>query len=95
MNNTITNPFEMLFRKLEGMEMTMNELKSKLDKIEGGGISTSEPATKSDAAKYLGVSLSTVDNLLKSKQLKPFRMGKSVRFTYEDLDAFIEKKKQA
>lgn len=93
--NTITNPFEMLFRKLEGMEMTMAQMQKKLDKIEGGGISTSEPATKNDAARYLGVSLSTINALLKSKQLTPVRIGTSVRFTYEDLDAFIEKKKQA
>lgn len=91
----MTNPFQILFQKLESMEASMNEMKEKLSKIEGGGVNIEEVATKSDAARYLSVSLSTIDNLLKSSQLNPIRIGKSVRFEYKDLDKFIEKRKQA
>lgn len=87
------NPFKLISDQLLRIEERLDRIESKLDKIEGNGISTSEPATKADAAKYLGVSLSTINALLKSKQLTPVRIGTSVRFTYEDLDAFIEKKK--
>lgn len=87
------NPFKLISDQLLRIEERLEKIESKLDKIEGGGINTSEPATKNDAARYLGVSLSTINALLKSKQLTPVRIGTSVRFTYEDLDAFIEKKK--
>jgi excisionase family DNA binding protein len=89
----IENPFEILYKKLESMEMQMSKMHDKLNKIEGSGLNTDKPATRKEAAEYLGVSLRTVDALLKSGQLTPVRIGSSVRFTYKDLDTFIEKKK--
>lgn len=50
------------------------------------------PATRQEAAQFLGISLPTVDQLIRSKQLASFRIGKSVRINWSDLESFISSK---
>lgn len=44
-----------------------------------------------EASDYLGVSTSTLDRLSKEGQITCIRIGTRSRFTYEDLDAYIER----
>lgn len=88
------NPFEILQQQLISIE---NKLENLLNAIESNKVIKVQPeeaANRTQAAKYLNVSVSTIDALVKSKQLKSFRIGKSVRFTYAGLDEFIEKRKK-
>lgn len=50
------------------------------------------PATKKEAADHLGISLPTLDQLIKTKQLKSFNIGRSVRFRWVDIEAYLDKK---
>lgn len=87
------NPFEVLQQRMISMESKLEALLNVVEAKSGIAIQREEAANRAQAAKYLGVSVGTIDNLVRSKQLKPFRLGSSVRFTYTDLDEFIEKKK--
>jgi len=51
--------------------------------------------SRKDAAKYLGVSVSTLANWASTKtvKLQYFRVGKAVRYRKSDLDAFIQNNK--
>ena len=52
-----------------------------------------EPSgTKKQAAAYLKVSVSTLDTLTATGQVKSFRIGKRVMYRYADLDAYINSK---
>jgi excisionase family DNA binding protein len=42
-------------------------------------------------AEYLRLSTDTVDRLVKAGKLPCVRIGHQVRFTYEDVDGFIER----
>lgn len=42
-----------------------------------------------EAAAYLSISLPTLFRLLKANQLPHLRIGRSIRFRPEDLDAFL------
>jgi len=88
------NPFEILEKRLISMENKLENLLNAIESNTGITAQRGEAATRAQAAKYLGVSVGTIDNLVRSKQLKPFRLGSSVRFTYADLDEFIEKSKK-
>ena len=44
--------------------------------------------TKHDAAAMLSVSLRTVDNLIRAKELRPRRLGKRVLFERRELERF-------
>lgn len=44
-----------------------------------------------DIAKYLGVSPSTIRNWARDGKLRHRRIGKFIRFTLEDVEAFIIK----
>jgi excisionase family DNA binding protein len=50
------------------------------------------PATKKEAANYLGVSMPTLDALMRSGELKFFNIGRSVRLRWADIDAYINQK---
>lgn len=45
---------------------------------------------KEDAAAYLRLSVSTILRLVRSGELPHFRIGRSLRFRREDLDAYLE-----
>ena len=47
--------------------------------------------TKIDLAEQLSVSVGTIDNHMKSGNLKYVKIGKSVRFTEEDIEDFIRR----
>lgn len=51
-----------------------------------------KPATRKEAADHLGVSLPTLDTLIKTEQLKAFNIGRQVRINWNDLDSFLNKK---
>lgn len=47
--------------------------------------------TREEAAKFLRVSLSTVDRLIKSGKLKARKVGRQVRMTRSDLEDCLER----
>lgn len=53
---------------------------------------TSPMLNREDAAKYLGISSSTLANWACTRKfnIPYFRLGKAVRYRKSDLDAFIE-----
>jgi excisionase family DNA binding protein len=48
---------------------------------------------KEEAAEILGVSVSTVDWLLRKRKLPRRKIGRQIRFTLEDLHAWVEASK--
>ncbi len=48
--------------------------------------------TKVEAAKILGISLPTLDQLIKSNQLKVFRIGRHVKLKNIDIEEYLNKK---
>jgi len=52
----------------------------------------SSPATRREASHFLGVSLPTLDILLKTNQIKSFNIGRQVRINWSDLDNYINTK---
>ncbi len=44
---------------------------------------------KQDLARYFGVSVDTIERLVKAGELAAVRIGSQVRFTLEDVDGFI------
>jgi excisionase family DNA binding protein len=50
--------------------------------------------TRQDAAKFLSISLRKLDELRMSGELPHIRIGRSVRFTMEDLHAFNMRNKR-
>ncbi len=51
--------------------------------------------TIKDVMTRLQVSRATIYRLIERGELKPFKIGRSLRFDEQDLDAFIDKKKDA
>lgn len=50
------------------------------------------PATRNEAAKFLSLSLPTLDSLIRTEQLKAFNVGRQVRIDWNELEAFIKNK---
>lgn len=50
-----------------------------------------EILTKQEAAKYLGISLSTLKKI--QKNIRLIKLGRLVRFDKKDLDAYLEAQK--
>ena len=48
-----------------------------------------EMLDKQDLARYFGVSVDTIERLVKAGELAAVRIGSQVRFTLEDVDGFI------
>ncbi len=44
---------------------------------------------KPDLARRLGVSIGTINTLLRRRQLKPVRIGRCVRFAPSEVDRFV------
>ncbi len=49
--------------------------------------------TYPEVAEYLNISIRKVQELVKEKQLKCIKIGRSVRFSPSDIEQFIEDKK--
>ena len=47
--------------------------------------------TKNDLKEYLGFSIGKIDLLMKEKEIKYFKIGKSVRFDKMSIDKFLNK----
>lgn len=47
-----------------------------------------------DTIKYLGIARTMLYKLIESKELKPIKMGRDLRFDIEDLENFIKRKKE-
>lgn len=47
------------------------------------------PANRREAATYLGISLPTLDSLIRTGQLKAKRIGRNVRIPWESLEGYI------
>lgn len=93
----MTNPFEILDSRLTKQEQLLKQILNQITKIgpvnkEGNMLDRTKLATRQVAADYLEVSVGTIDNLVRSKQLKSTRIGKSVRFRWQDLDDFLSKR---
>lgn len=80
----------------EGLQSTIDKaVHEALNKF-----NASQPTTKvgllsrSDACKYLGLSLPTLDNLVRSRQLSPIRIGRQVKFDEAELVRFSDYKKR-
>lgn len=90
---TISNPFEELRSELNEVKQLLRALIRQNNATEAiPTIDKSQMATRQIAAKYIGVSVGTIDNLVRSKQLKATRVGSAVRFRWRDLDDFINKR---
>lgn len=48
------------------------------------------PATRKEAAEFLGLSLPTLDTLIRTKQLKAYRIGRQVRINWEELERYVK-----
>lgn len=91
------NPFEVITTKISRLENMIVRLTNIIEEARPNTHELTShdrrtPATRKLAAEYLGVSVGTVDNLVRSKQLKPTRVGRTVRFRWEELDRFIAKR---
>ena len=49
------------------------------------------PLTKKEAAEYLSVCESTIDNLVRRGELTKYKLGSSVRFKIDDLNETLKK----
>ena len=62
-----------------------------------GSSETVEPAVrtemfdKQNLARYFGVSVDTIERLVKAGDLPAIKIGSQVRFTLEDIDGFIHR----
>lgn len=92
------NPFEVISTRISKLENMIIKLTNIVEETRTSTLPKTlshdrkSPATRKLAAEYLGVSVPTVDLLVKSKQLRPTRIGRAVRFTWDELDAFISKR---
>lgn len=91
------NPFETLNNRIDRLEKMLAHILSLIEALpdarqELDTHDRRKPATREKAAEYLGISVGTVDNLVRSKQLKATRIGKAVRFRWEALDDFVSKR---
>lgn len=89
------NPFEILNDRITRLEAMMAKTIALIEALhdqqpqQPATYDRRKPATRMLAADYLGVSVGTVDNLVRSNQLKSCKVGKAVRFRWESLDEFI------
>lgn len=48
------------------------------------------PATRKEAAEFLGLSLPTLDTLIRTEQINAFRIGRKVRINWEELERYVK-----
>jgi len=97
----MTNPFDVIVDRIDRVESLIFRieghiklLSQSVNEAPSNVEDRNTPATRSKAAEYLGLSRSTIDQLVRSKQLKVTKIGRAVRFQWSDLDAFIKSRKQ-
>lgn len=74
----------------EGLRAAMMDVLTELNLIEKPtAVEVKRPATKSEACKYLGISIPTLDILLRTDQIKHFRIGRQVRINWADLENYV------
>ncbi|RKR83310.1 excisionase family DNA binding protein [Mucilaginibacter gracilis] len=86
------NPHAEILERFERVETLINHLIEGRSPINVSANSTEPPATRGHAASYLGISLPTLDNLIKSGQIKSFNIGRQVRIKWADLEAYVNGK---
>lgn len=50
------------------------------------------PLDKKSLAKYLGVSISTLEKIMKSGEIQYFNIGNQPRFTWTQIETYVNKK---
>lgn len=71
-------------------EAVREELRCHADQsLNGPEYVTKAPATRQQAAKFLNVSLPTLDKLIRSNQLTSFNIGRQIRIKWADLEAYV------
>lgn len=83
------NPFASIDARLSKIEHLLIDIKHNRAKVEH---EAHPPLTRQQAAQYLGISLPTLDTLISTKQIKSFRIGRSVRISREDIEGYVNKK---
>lgn len=48
------------------------------------------PANRQEAAKYLTISLPTLDTLIRTEQIKAYRIGRQVRINWYELERYVK-----
>lgn len=86
------NPHAEIIEHFNRHETLLRDLVSKVNLISATSETMKAPATRRDAAEYLGISLPTLDQLIKSNQLPVFNVGRQVRIKWSDLEDYINKK---
>lgn len=91
MNNQITNPFEVLNKRLSSIECLLLDLKhihseKKVNPLDD----LPENLTRKQTAKILNICLSKVDQLAKEGRLTKYRNGTVVRFKKEEVLNFYQ-----
>lgn len=54
-----------------------------------------EMLSKKEVAAYLGVSVSTIDRKMKSKEIPYHKLGRTVRFSKKEIEEYLERTKEA
>lgn len=96
MVKSIQNPFEVLEKRLLFIENLLLELKqnssSNFAKERDVPI-PNEFLNKKEAARIASLSVSTIDNLRREGELKPYYFGSSVRFKRAELLEYLESRR--
>lgn len=86
------NPFDSIMDVLREMQADLSELKAN-NTNHAIDESPLAPASREQAAGYLGVSKNTLDKIVNSGQLPSIRIGRQVRFKWVDIELYIERQK--
>lgn len=86
------NPFETIEASLNEIKESLRILSEQIGSFTHISSNDKPLATRKQAADFLGISVGTIINLEKSNQLKPIRIGKSVRHDWDQLNDFKELK---
>ena len=82
------NPFEPIDKRLEGIESMLQQI---LGKVESTAQEETNLITRKQAAKMLGISLPTLDGLVKSGDIVAFRIASRVLFKKGDIISSLNK----
>lgn len=93
--NTMPNPFEQLDRRLDIITNNISQIQVDLICALQGCLPKRQPATRDQACEFLQCNNTTLYRLTKSGQLKSIKIGKSVRYDWDDLEAFVDQQKGA
>ncbi len=97
MVKSIQNPFEVLEKRLSFIENLLLELKQNSSSNFSKELDVpiqNEFLNKKEAAKLASLSVSTIDNLRRAGELKPYDFGSSVRFKRSELLEYLESRRR-